>query len=393
MNYDYLQIKGYECRMDDDKYVLSFSEKHHVKITQLAKVILDSFNGKRTLNDISSYLQNSGLDFSVSDLHKFVDEILIPNSLLTGQKEIKKKKSRVWLNIPIIDSDKLHIIFDCLKVLFKKPIVIILCLLTIFCIAYNIFIVSFTNKLNGTHINVIALLVVLCVSLVFHEFGHISSAYHYNIHAGKIGFGLYLIFPVLYVDMTNAWRLNNIKRVIVDFGGMYFQLLVLIPLTIISIFSKDSTCTITCLNIIIYTFANLNPLFKLDGYWILSDFFKLDNISSSAFHVVSGILLRRRLDVSRRYQFGSLIYVISTVLMIIFGIYLSFKSILNINQLIIKIRLFSNYVINLNFSKAGGIASQLFSMVIPFIFIGMLLVSAIKFLSGFLTRLFSKIQY
>jgi putative peptide zinc metalloprotease protein len=393
MNYDYLQVKKYESRMDDDKYVLSFSKKHHIKISQLTKTILDSFNDKNTLDDISANLRNNGLDFSISDLQKFVDEVLIPNSLLTGQKEVKNNKSRVWLNVPIVESDKLHMIFDCLKIFFEKPIAIVLCLLTFSCVVYNIYIMSFTHILNGTHINIITLLAVLCLSLVFHEFGHISAVYHYNIHAGKIGFGLYLIFPVLYVDMTNAWRLDNKKRVVVDFGGMYFQLLSLIPLTLISIFAKDSTCMVTCLNIIIYTFANLNPLFKLDGYWILSDYFKLDNLSSNAFGIVSGIFLRHKLDVSRRYKIGSLIYVISTVLMMIFGIYLSFNSVLNINQLINKINVIFNYIINHNFSKAISISSQLFSMIIPFIFIGMLLVSAIKIVWGFLSKLFSKGQY
>lgn len=95
MNYDYLQIKDYESRIDDDKYVLSFSKKHHIKVSQLTKTILDSFDGKSTLEDISENLHNSGIEFSLSDLHKFVNEILIPNSLLIGQKEKKQKKSRL----------------------------------------------------------------------------------------------------------------------------------------------------------------------------------------------------------------------------------------------------------------------------------------------------------
>lgn len=284
----------------------------------------------------------------------------------------------------------MHIIFNCLKVLLKKPLVIILCFLIFLSIIYNIYIVSFTHVLNGVHINVVTLLVVLFLSLVFHEFGHISAAYHYKITAGKMGFGLYLIFPVLYADMTNAWRLDNKKRVVVDLGGMYFQLLVLIPLTLISIFSKNNTCILTCLNIIIYTSANLNPLFKLDGYWILSDYFKLDNLSSNAFQVASNVILRRKLNVNKSYKIGSFVYAVSTILMMLFGIYLSFYSIINTNQLIIRINLFLSYMTSHNFSQAFSIASQLFSMIIPFIFIGMLLVSAIKMVCGFISKLFSK---
>lgn len=93
VNYDYLQVKSYEYRVDGDNYILSFSERQYIKISKKAKIIMDSFNGQRTLKNISEYLQINDLEFSTFDLRKFVDDILIPNFLLLGQKEKKIRKA------------------------------------------------------------------------------------------------------------------------------------------------------------------------------------------------------------------------------------------------------------------------------------------------------------
>jgi putative peptide zinc metalloprotease protein len=43
--------------------------------------------------------------------------------------------------------------------------------------------------------------------------------------AGSIGFGFYLLIPVFYADVSNAWSLSPGKRIIINIAGMYFQLL------------------------------------------------------------------------------------------------------------------------------------------------------------------------
>jgi len=119
--------------------------------------------------------------------------------------------------------------------------------------------------------------------LLFHEIGHAVAAIAKDITPKKIGFGIYFIFPALYTDLTDIWRLNSKDRIIINLGGIYFQLLInsflifwlfqLPTNTVLSYFLYK----IILLNIIISIY-NVNPFFKFDGYWIYSDFFDIPNL-------------------------------------------------------------------------------------------------------------------
>ena len=56
--------------------------------------------------------------------------------------------------------------------------------------------------------------------------GHASASARYGVPARDIGFGLYLIYPVFYNDVTSAWRLPRRQRVVIDLAGTFFQFLV-----------------------------------------------------------------------------------------------------------------------------------------------------------------------
>lgn len=110
-------------------------------------------------------------------------------------------------------------------------------------------------------------IIVMYLSLIFHEFGHASAAKRCGINAGKIGIGFYFISPVMYVDITNAWRLDNKKRILIDIGGVYFQAITTIFLSSIALITGDKTYYLCNVSVLIMTLFNLMPFLKLDGYW------------------------------------------------------------------------------------------------------------------------------
>jgi putative peptide zinc metalloprotease protein len=117
-------------------------------------------------------------------------------------------------------------------------------------------------------------------SMVAHELGHASASARYGVPARDIGFGLYLIYPVFYNDVTSAWRLPRRHRVVIDLAGAFFQFLVgavyalvgrvtgwlVFELTAVAVFSLGA----------LYI---LLPIFKFDGYWLWTDLLGVDNLS------------------------------------------------------------------------------------------------------------------
>ncbi|MCB6088975.1 zinc metalloprotease [Flavobacterium psychrophilum] len=114
--------------------------------------------------------------------------------------------------------------------------------------------------------------ILLFAILILHEIGHSIFAKQYNIGTGKIGLGLYLfIIPVFYINLNEIWRLKNEKRIIINLGGIFFQLLAGIILVFIyQINQSDVLASLIKINLVI-AMLNFNPFIKFDGYWALSD--------------------------------------------------------------------------------------------------------------------------
>lgn len=120
------------------------------------------------------------------------------------------------------------------------------------------------------------------VIMFLHELGHAASAHLFGIKTKKIGFGLYMIFPVMFADVTGVWKLSSMKRVIINLGGIYLQLIINLALIYWIYHSPDLNTTIIIRYLITVNVAmiiiNVNPFFKFDGYWVYSDLFNLPNL-------------------------------------------------------------------------------------------------------------------
>lgn len=123
------------------------------------------------------------------------------------------------------------------------------------------------------------MVLAMAAAALLHELGHAAACAWHGVPAGEIGFGLYLVFPAFYTDVTKAWRLNRFQRAAVDIGGIYFQLILitlLVPLAHVGGFTGFLPFFMLCnLYMILH---NLNPLFKMDGYWLFSDLAGLPNL-------------------------------------------------------------------------------------------------------------------
>ncbi|EGN58260.1 hypothetical protein PRBRB14_27210 [Hallella multisaccharivorax DSM 17128] len=117
----------------------------------------------------------------------------------------------------------------------------------------------------------------------FHEFGHATASYRCGIRPKEIGFGIYMVFPVFYTDVSKIWNISKNKRLLVNVGGIYFQMVLALLLTVmLFLFEKPEyrfmLMSVIVMNLFVLTYS-LFPFFRNDGYWVYSDFFKIDNLS------------------------------------------------------------------------------------------------------------------
>jgi putative peptide zinc metalloprotease protein len=140
-----------------------------------------------------------------------------------------------------------------------------------------------TNYRNINILNIFSLFFLSKISGIWHELGHATACRKFNIEHGDIGFGFYLLMPVFFADVSNIWKLEPKKRIVVNLGGVYFDLMFATILLIIFLFSKNINLLLFPSLILIGILYNLNPFVRYDGYWILSDLLFIPSLQKKSY--------------------------------------------------------------------------------------------------------------
>lgn len=117
-------------------------------------------------------------------------------------------------------------------------------------------------------------------SMLFHELGHAAACRHFGAKHGGIGAGLYLCFPVLYADVTDAWCLPRGQRAVVDIGGVYFQAIYAAVLMGAALYNSESYLLWAAVIVNLSCLSSLSPFLRQDGYWLISDIAGIPNLSA-----------------------------------------------------------------------------------------------------------------
>jgi putative peptide zinc metalloprotease protein len=136
-----------------------------------------------------------------------------------------------------------------------------------------------------------SLLLMWCVTAVvkvLHELGHAFTCRHYGGECHEIGVAFLIFSPSMYCDVSDASRLRSRrKRMAVSAAGIYVEL-VLSALAFIlwwnsraGVIHDVSWAVIVVASIGTLAF-NLNPLLRLDGYYLLSDWLDIPNLRQKA---------------------------------------------------------------------------------------------------------------
>jgi putative peptide zinc metalloprotease protein len=106
---------------------------------------------------------------------------------------------------------------------------------------------------------------------IIHEFGHASALRYGGGRARGMGFGLYVVIPIFYTDVTDSYRLKRSSRIRTDLGGIYFHLLSAAVLIGGFIVTGSDLLLAAAFFIDLDIARQLVPLIRLDGYWALAD--------------------------------------------------------------------------------------------------------------------------
>jgi len=139
---------------------------------------------------------------------------------------------------------------------------------------------------------------VLCVTKVFHEFGHGLSCKRLGGECHEIGFMLLVLTPCLYCNVSDSWRLpNKWHRAAIGAAGMYVEIILATLATFIWWFVQPGFIQDICLKVMLVSsistvLFNGNPLLRFDGYYIMSDILEIPNLNQKSTKALTTLLGR-----------------------------------------------------------------------------------------------------
>src|SRR3712207_454722 len=109
------------------------------------------------------------------------------------------------------------------------------------------------------------------LSAAFHEFGHATALRYGDARPGRIGVGIYIVWPVFYSDVTDAYRLSKAGRLRVDLGGVYFNAIFALATAGAYFLTKSEPLLFAVFVQQVGMLYQFLPFVRFDGYYVVSD--------------------------------------------------------------------------------------------------------------------------
>ncbi|MCI0747292.1 MAG: HlyD family efflux transporter periplasmic adaptor subunit [Verrucomicrobia subdivision 3 bacterium] len=136
----------------------------------------------------------------------------------------------------------------------------------------------------------------ICIVVIgFHEIAHGLTCKYFGGSVRELGFMLIYFQPAFYCNVSDSWLFaQKARRLWVTFAGAYFEMFLWAAATIVWRITEPGTAINSLALIVsatsaIKSFFNLNPLIKLDGYYLLSDWLNVPNLRQRAFAWLRGL--------------------------------------------------------------------------------------------------------
>jgi len=288
----------------EPRYLVRRSDGQVVQLTQLLDLVLRQIDGARDLRTIAREVTVSfGRQVAADDVAYLVEHKLQPVGLVATEGDADRVLPRTDLLLALRGHRTLlgqrQVLFLARALAWlHRPLVVTLVLAGA---------LAFDGWLFGRHgaigplVSVfnqpLMLLTVFglgILSMVFHEFGHASACHYSGARPGRIGCGIFLIWPSLYTDVTDVYRVGRRGRLRTDLGGVYFNTIFILGLAGAYVGTQHPVFLAAILFVHFEILDQLLPVVRLDGYFILADLAGVPDLFGRIRPILTGLLPRNR---------------------------------------------------------------------------------------------------
>jgi putative peptide zinc metalloprotease protein len=147
-------------------------------------------------------------------------------------------------------------------------------------------------------VNLLIVLGLTLASAMFHECGHAAGCRYGGARPGKIGVGIYMVWPAFFTNVTDSYRLSRAGRLRTDLGGLYFNAIFMLALAGIYAATSSEILLLVIAVTHLEMLEQLLPFARFDGYFILSDLVGVPDLFARVVPILRSVLPGNQQDPS-----------------------------------------------------------------------------------------------
>lgn len=301
----------------------ALQNRYHA-LTRRGLMLMEAWRGGAPVEEFLANLRRTGVDLSSDEFEEFV-MFLARNELFeargrAGEDAIDRKRSArarpfessliknyLFFRVPIVRPDPfLRRTLGAVTWMMTgwfRTLTVLAGIFGLFLAGrqWDIFLDSFRDAftLQGAA----AFIVTIAVVKILHELAHGYTARQLGCRVASIGIAFIVLFPILYTDSTDTWRLSNrFQRLRVVTAGLKSELYLAAWATLVWAIMPDGIVRSLAFYLattgwISSALINLSPLLRFDGYYAFSDLIGMENLQSRGFAIGRWFLRRLLLGI------------------------------------------------------------------------------------------------
>ncbi|WP_394771403.1 AAA family ATPase [Lacisediminihabitans sp.] len=290
-------------------YLVQRRDEQVVQLSELLNLVLEKAGNGRAAPELATAVSATfGKELTVDGLHHLIDTKLGPLGLIedvTGRAPAAENPvtARPLLSLSlrgtILPASVVRRIAGWLSPLYLAPVVVVAVIALIVLDAVLLATGDFQNAVRDILITptlLLALFALLTLGGLIHELGHATACRFGGAEPGVVGFGLYLVFPAFFTNVTDSYCLGRTGRVRTDLGGLYFNVWCVLLAGAGYLLTREGIFFLFVIATQFQMLQQLPPTIRLDGYFVLADLAGIPDLFSRVGPVLRSLLPGREPD-------------------------------------------------------------------------------------------------
>lgn len=290
-------------------YLVQRPDGQVVQLSELLHAVLAAAETGLPPSELAHRVSQAyGKELPVEGLNQLIDTKLAPLGLIEDMSVasptlVDPPKAdpilALGLRGTILPERLVNILASWLAPLFFPPVVVLALLAFV---ALDILLVTTGDVIGALRDMLISpamllgFFVLMSAGGLVHELGHATACRYGGAKPGVIGYGLYLVFPAFFTNVTDSYRLGRIGRLRTDLGGLYFNVLSVLVTGTAYLVTGEGLFLLLVVTTQLQMVQQLPPIVRLDGYFVLADLAGVPDLFSRVRPVMRSLLPGRPVD-------------------------------------------------------------------------------------------------